>query len=150
MPIPEFDERGVLPPGVWDCSLDEIANRFCFNDHRRTLWADFGRFLTTEYHARQLPPVLWIDGSFSTDKALPSDIDVVTDLDGAPDIVVGMALRLHWENPRLKAIYRVDFWPRHPSLPHDLAQFFQYVGDKRAAQLRIDPHDHKGILRVRL
>lgn len=150
MPIPEFDERGLLPPGVCDCTLAEIANRFCLNDHRRMLWASFEHFLNAEYRPRGLPPVLWIDGSFSTDKALPSDIDVVTDLYGAPEGVVGMALGLHLESSRLKASYRVDFWPRHPLIPNDLTQFFQYVGDKRAAQLRIDPHDHKGILRVRL
>ena len=27
MPIPEFNDAGMLPDGVWDCSLGEVALR---------------------------------------------------------------------------------------------------------------------------
>lgn len=40
MAIPEFDEDGVLPEGVHDCTLDEVRERFCRfagSDRRATL-----------------------------------------------------------------------------------------------------------------
>lgn len=29
-------------------------------------------------------------------------------------------------------------WTRHPVIPNDLVLFFQYLGDKAAAELRMD------------
>ena len=28
MPIPNLSEQGLLPPGIYDCSLEEIGERF--------------------------------------------------------------------------------------------------------------------------
>lgn len=151
MAIPQFDELGLLPPGVIDATLDEIAEAFCWNDHRRNLWDSFLRFIQLEYRANHLAVPLWIDGSFVRSKEIPSDIDVVIDLTGAleDDRAQEVALRIRLANGKIKKMYHVDLWVKHPAIPHDLTSFFQYVGDKCAAEKQIEPKHPKGILRTR-
>lgn len=147
--IPQLDAKGLLPIGVWDCSLEDISDRFAFNDHRRALWDGFRRFLNDARWPHSLVAPIWIDGSYCRSKAMPSDIDVVIDLsDRHPLEVEEAALRLRFRHAEIKARYHVDLWVRHPALPNDLAAFFQYVGDKAAAELQLQPKDPKGILRV--
>lgn len=148
--IPDLDANGMLPPGVWDCSLAEIEVRFCWNDHRRTLWLGLKHFLNEVYRPMGVHFPIWVDGSFCREKQLPSDIDVVLDLaefDGATAFTAAWKVRA--QHDAIKAAYHVDLWVRHPEIPHDLAAFFQYVGDKAAAEFRLQPKDPKGILRVR-
>jgi hypothetical protein len=57
-------------------------------------------------------------------------------------------LRCEMERATLKSRYHVDVGPRHPALPRDLAAFFQYVGDKAAAELQLPRTHPKGILRI--
>jgi len=150
MGIPPLDELGLLPAGVWDCSLENIAEKFCWNEHRRALWNSFLQFIDAEYRPANLAVPLWIDGSFVRSKPIPSDIDVVMDFSGfdaQADLAKLIGFRLRHD--ALKAAYDVDLWPRHALIPHDLAAFFQYVGDKCAAELNIAVQHPKGILRVR-
>ena len=147
--IPQLDGNGLLPPGVWDCTLGEIQERFCWNDHRKGLWKGLEQFLDDVYRKLPVRFPLWIDGSFCRQKPLPSDIDVVLDvsaLDGRAAWQLAIPIRMR--NPEFKAQYKIDLWARHPDLPHDLASYFQYVGDKAALELQLQPKDPKGILRV--
>ena len=147
--IPDLDANGMLPPGVWDCSFAEIEGRFCWNDHRRALWLGLKRFLKDVYQPMGVDFPIWIDGSFCRNKQVPSDIDIVLDLaefDGAAAFTAAWKVRA--QHDAIKATYHVDLWVRHPKIPHDVAAFFQYVGDKAAAELRLQPKDPKGILRV--
>jgi len=150
MGIPPLDELGLLPAGVWDCSFEDISTQFCWNDHRRALWKGFLHFIEKEYRPASLSVPLWIDGSFVRSKPIPSDIDVVMDFTGfdtAEDL--GQLLGLRVRHDELKTAYHVDLWSRHPLIPNDLGAFFQYAGDKCAAELNIDIKHPKGILRVR-
>lgn len=147
--IPALDANGLLPPGVWDCTLAEIAQRFAYNDHRRQLWVGFLAFLEVEYRPHRLPCPVFVAGSFTRHTPLPSDVDVVVDMNhlpGATAMPIGMSWRIR--SAAIKRDYHVDIWPRHPEVPTDLAAFFQYVGDKAAAELQLQPKDPKGILRV--
>uniref|UniRef100_E6PP52 Uncharacterized protein n=1 Tax=mine drainage metagenome TaxID=410659 RepID=E6PP52_9ZZZZ len=147
--IPALDDRTLLPPGVWDCTLVEVQDQFCWNAHRQHLWRLFLRFLAVEIVPMHLGCPLYIDGSFTRAKVLPDDIDVVVDLAGIDDVralSLGLALRLRHD--AIKTAYHVDVWARHPMLPHDFAAYFQYAGDKCAAELNLQPRDPKGILRV--
>ena len=48
MAIPPFNERGWLPDGIHDCTLEEATGRFGtfqINDRRPALWARFVEFL---------------------------------------------------------------------------------------------------------
>lgn len=149
MAIPQFDDLGLLPPGVVDATLEEIAEMFCWNDHRRSLWDSFLRFVEVEYRSNKLTFPLWIDGSFVRSKAVPSDIDVVMDLVGVDDraaLLAAYGVRL--KHDEIKRSYGVDLWVKHPAIPNDLTSFFQYVGDKCAAEKQIDPKHPKGILRT--
>lgn len=149
--IPPFDAHGVLPPGVHACTLDEIAAMLCFNPHRRELLGGLRAFISDRLLPDGLRFPLYVDGSFVRSKALPDDIDVVLDLmHGAGDRALKAALLLRFRNDELKRVYHVDFWFRHPEFQNDLAAFFQYLGDKAAAELRLKPRDPKGILRVEL
>lgn len=147
--IPAFNENGLLPAGEHPCSLSEIQVSFCWNSHRESLYAKLCDFLRIEWEGRIDNP-LYVDGSFVRNKDMPEDIDVVIDVSTENDVnIVGKALRLHIiERARIKAQYDVDLWIRHPSIPNDLVQFFQYIGIKACAELSL-PSDHpKGILRI--
>ena len=147
--IPELDDNGLLPPGVWECSLEEISDRFAFNEHRKTLWEGFKHFLNAVRWPHALSTPIWIDGSYCRSKATPSDIDVVLDLSETHSHEAEqVALQIRFRHAEIKARYHVDLWVKHPSLPNDLTKFFQYVGDKAAAELQLQPKDPKGILRV--
>jgi hypothetical protein len=93
---------------------------------------------------------IYIDGSFIRQKPEPEDIDLVLDLSSLPTHdAIQMALEIRYRWDEFKRLYNLDVWTRHPSLPHDLVDFFQYAGDKAAAELHLDPKHRKGILRIR-
>lgn len=148
MPIPDLENTGLLPAGQWDCTLEEVEAAFCFNPHRRKLWDGLQRFIVAEVKPFGPLPV-WIDGSFTRSKAYPEDIDIVVDVASWDEAqALRLALSFHTRHDALKAAYHVDAWARHASIPRDLAAFFQYAGDKCAAELNIDRRQPKGILRV--
>lgn len=78
--IPDFLPSGLLPPGRYPTSVEEIGrilvDPFALSITRPRLhsgWQDRRRAVT-----RLIPVVLeWIGGSYSTAKRDPSDIDVV-------------------------------------------------------------------------
>lgn len=148
--IPPLDDNGLLPPGVWDCSLSEICERFATTPHRKGLWDGLLQFLEAE--VRPLGSLsVWIDGSFTRAKPSPEDIDVVLDFSAADLAAVAYhILSFRVRHDELKERYHVDVWTRHPAVENDLAAFFQYAGEKCAAELRVDRKHPKGILRVQL
>jgi predicted nucleotidyltransferase len=79
MPIPELNENGLLPEGVWDCTLEEIGARFGQfqrTDRRVQLFAKLCDLVAEERRAG-LAVALMIDGSFVSGKPDPGDIDLV-------------------------------------------------------------------------
>jgi hypothetical protein len=78
--IPEFDDRGNLPPGRHVATWAQFECRFGTNEHRRMLLAEMKRML------RSLKSVgcrrVYIDGSFVTSKDQPSDYDGCWDRTG--------------------------------------------------------------------
>ncbi|WP_434213232.1 DUF6932 family protein [[Pseudomonas] boreopolis] len=146
--IPALDEKGLLPPGVWNCTLSEAEAVFCSNPRRRELWTGLQQFLDAEVRPHGNLPV-WIDGSFTRRKDHPNDIDVVVDFSEcqAAD-AIQIAISLYLRNTAIKATYHIDAYPRHPAIPQDLSAYFQYAGPKVAAELHVDERQRKGILRV--
>jgi len=148
--IPALNDLGLLPQGVWDCTLPDVAALFCTNPHRKNLWDGFLKFISAEVEPHGSMPV-WIDGSFTRRKDYPEDIDVVLDLsDRDSSIAIPIAFSLWKRHDELKLTYHVDAWPKHPDIPNDLARFFQYAGPKVAAEIQVDEKQPKGILRVQL
>jgi hypothetical protein len=147
--IPAADDHGLLPKGVWDCTLGEIESVFAWNLHRQGLVMGLRRFLAEQWAPLGIACPIYVDGSFVRGKSAPSDVDIVldlTDVSGVAPIAAAMAIRL--QHDAIKATYTVDVWVRHPDLPRDLAAFFQYLGTKGAADLRLDSKHPKGILRL--
>jgi hypothetical protein len=77
--LPNFDENGFLPEGVWECSLKEFSRRFAMfrrSDRRFNLFAGLEEFLTEIIKTDWVDEII-IDGSFVTDKDEPNDIDIL-------------------------------------------------------------------------
>ncbi len=149
MPVPAFNDLGLLPAGVHDTSFAEIEIAMCWNAHRRALWSDFQRFLNGKCRPLLAAGVpFFIDGSFVRRKEFPSDIDLVIDVTGCPDDLIGLALSFRISHASIKAEYHVDQYTRHPKIPLDLSEYFQYAGEKCAVEMHIDPKHPKGILRA--
>src|SRR4051812_16918569 len=79
MPIPDFTPEGLLPPGLHECTLDELRARFGFfqsSDRRPRQFEQLERFLA---EARQsgLAEAVIVDGSFVTAADEPNDVDLI-------------------------------------------------------------------------
>lgn len=148
MPIPPLTQFGVLPAGRHDCTLDEIEAVYTLTAHRQALWADLRGFLAWA-DPQPKPTSIYFDGSFTSDKTTPSDVDVVFDLDGCDN-----ATRNHWwivfgtQQKIIKRDFRVDFWVYLPGMPTDLRAYFEYVRPEEAILRGMGPSDLKGLLRV--
>ena len=150
--IPSFDQNGLLPVGEYECSLAEIQQQLCWNEHRLSLHTKFCEFLNKEWDPIGSNGLVFVDGSFVRNKDFPADIDVVADITSELDTSkIGSVIML-WivHQRRLKDEYNVDFWVKHPSLPNDLVEFFQYAGTKACAELSLGVGHKKGILRIAL
>lgn len=83
--IPDFNEKGHLPPGLHQATLDEFETRFVTGQPSETRSNIFGGYLNYRAELIELRVAIkqWVDGSFTTAKQNPSDIDLVTQYDGA-------------------------------------------------------------------
>jgi hypothetical protein len=79
--IPEFDERGNLPPGIHHATWNEIVTRYATSVRRRELLdglLDALRSLKSAGCA-----TAYLDGSFVTSKNHPGDFDACWESGGA-------------------------------------------------------------------
>ena len=77
--IPDFDDDGLLPDGLHDCSLIEVEShfgRFQSSDRRPRLWQKLTEFLR-EAKGSGLVEMVVLDGSFVTDNPTPNDVDLI-------------------------------------------------------------------------
>jgi len=148
MPIPAFNQDGLLPAGVHDCTLSEIRSRlgsFQKTDRRSRLFAQLETFFGEEI-AVGLVRTLIVDGSFVTEKQSPNDIDLIVVVGREHDFTGDISPRAY--NVLSKNCVRRRFGfdllvAREDSVEYnDWAEFFQ--------QVRLEPGRRKGILRLRL
>ena len=79
MAIPEFDENGLLPYGIYECTLDEIKQRFGRfdrSDQRQKLYRNLEAYMKALRKVDQAQYLL-VNGSFVTRVAEPNDIDLI-------------------------------------------------------------------------
>ena len=122
--IPPFDELGNLPPGIYRAKLDEIEQRFTWNELRKRLFQGLREALRNLASAGVQR--VWLAGSFVSAKDFPDDVDgwiwgpavdpskldpVFADRDG----------------PGMKAKYGVDFLIEVPE-PLSYLTFFETDG----------------------
>lgn len=149
MPIPELNENGLLPEGVYDCKLAEIGarfGRFQKTDRRVQLFAKLCALVEEEQRAG-IAIELFIDGSCVTDKAAPGDIDLI--------IVVPAEYRSGGDLPpfrynaiskqHLRQRYQFDVFVARQNSPLYNQQLDFFQQDSRATG-----HSKKGILRIKL
>jgi hypothetical protein len=148
MPIPDFTEFGLLPEGIHVCTLDEAIGFLCTNPHRIQIWQGLQGFLLSIAHLPEPIGVL-VDGSFVTDKPLPSDVDVIIDISNCTEDDYHLWAD-HWSQSRIQAKvdFGVDFYPVVAGHGHDFSAFFQYVRIDDALQRGVPATTRKGILRV--
>lgn len=146
MPIPDFDDEGLLPEGLHLCTLDEVLERFGqFNvsDRRVALGAQLRRYCE-HLRAISFRTFLVVDGSFVTATEEPGDVDLLlvvgADADLAPDLlpqdynaISKRQVRRHYEFDLLVAPEKSDAYQRH-------LEFFMQVKGR--------PERRKGLLKV--
>ncbi len=71
--IPEFNDLGYLPPGIYETSWQEFMQRFAINPHRLKLATGLAAALR-KFGVAGCRRVI-IGGSFVTDKEQPNDFD---------------------------------------------------------------------------
>ena len=148
MAIPDWNEFGVLPEGIHDCEIAEIEERLGFNEHRLALIDGLRqalRWLTT------MPPIesLIVDGSFVTDKAVPSDIDAVAMIGNLAERNQREWIRA-WQpqHAHLKHANRVDLYPTVLGQGNNFSAFFQYIRPEEALERGAPIGLLKGLLRI--
>ena len=74
--IPEFIDKYHLPPGEHVATLEEIENRFaCSSEMRKRVWYSFTALLKRFELLGIYPETLLVDGSFTTGRDEPEDVD---------------------------------------------------------------------------
>ena len=126
MVLPDFDDDGVLPPGTYFASWEEIAERFGSTPHRSKILAGLCDLLRDlqEAGCRRA----YLDGSFITDKDEPQDFDLCWELDGVdlsklPAPILDVAFPRRAQQSR----YRGDILPNvlESSSGSPFVEFFQ-------------------------
>jgi len=74
--LPQFNEKGSLPPGIHRASLEEIVDRFGQGSELRKAQAESLQWLMPLCKDAGIVRVL-INGSFVTDVLEPNDVDCV-------------------------------------------------------------------------
>lgn len=147
--IPEFNRHGLLPPGIWECSKEQIAARFCWNPLRSTLFKNLNTFLSTEWRQANIECPILINGSFVRNIPSPSDIDTILDMSHTEsDETLALAIAVRLRHDAIKSDLRVDVWVNYPRCSDDFIKIFQQIGTKAAAELRMSSTYPKGILRI--
>ena len=117
MPIPPFNQHGLLPPGIHPASMGEVVEKLGFSPKRQDLIEQGLKPMVERLKALGVRDV-YLNGSFTTAKPSPGDID------GYVLTTVGSALESevieHYEE--WKTTYQVDLWPAYTDEPGEMSQ----------------------------
>ena len=148
MPIPNLNHHGLLPAGIHDCTIADIAAKLCWNDHRWRMLADFVTCLEIEIRPVVHEPII-VDGSFVTIEEYPKDIDIAIDLVNLTSSrrqVIDEALRPIMHD--LQYAYKIDLQLNTAGLAQDYIELFQRVKEENIKERKIPKHIKKGMLRL--
>mgnify|MGYP005748398841 CR=1 FL=1 len=147
--IPNFNEHGFLPVGVYDCSLEELEQIFTNLPNKDIRKSHFNSLLgyIEQIKVAKIPcNHLLIDGSYVTNKEDPSDIDIaiITPYDFCPADMTQAYLEVMHKDI-VKSKYGLNMFPvfyESESL-REIIEFYQGVKPPRQ-------NLKKGILKVRI
>jgi hypothetical protein len=148
MAIPALDEEGFLPPGIYDCTLDEIRERFGrFNgtEQRPNLYRKLEAFVNVT-RSSNLGARLIVNGSFTSNKPDPGDIDLVVELPANHDLGADLSPDAYNSISRKRVAKRYGFdilvaaegTANHASYL-DLYQSLKNREDRKKGVLRLQP-----------
>lgn len=152
MPIPEFVEN-VLPEGVHDCTVDEVAERFGRfqkSDRRMTLTERLKRYLDEAKKSGVVKAVI-INGSYATAIDEPDDVDLIAVLHDGFDWT--QELKPYQSNVidkrAMRRAYRFDGFAYKDGEAElaNLIAVFATVPEKHSG---MTTRTHKGMVRVTL
>ncbi|MEL1241891.1 DUF6932 family protein [Flavobacterium flavipallidum] len=78
--IPNFQPNGILPSGIHWSTIEEVKEKLCFSERRIELIIGLENAIISLKRAGC--ETIYIDGSFSTSKQNPGDIDVCWETGG--------------------------------------------------------------------
>lgn len=128
--IPDFDDDGYLPEGIFETDWEALSGALGFNAWRERLLAGLHEGLLSLKAAGC--ERAYIDGSFVTSKAIPGDYDVCYETKNMTSSKLDPAL-LSFANGRAeqKAKFFGEYFPAHlPATPAPrpvFLEFFQQV-----------------------
>lgn len=148
MPLPEYNEHGLLPPGVHSCTLSELKarfGRFSTSSQRQELFAKLEQYVQ-EASSAKIVSALLVDGSFVTATEAPNDIDLVAIL--AEDHDFTQELRPYQRNVLSNRWVRKQFGFDLLVARINSVEYAEYVAF--FAQVRNWPNRTKGLARIEL
>lgn len=149
MPDLRFDQYGLLPEGIHECTMEAVESLLSWNDRRRQLTRLLQEFIDNELSLRfrKVPPLV-LDGSYVTKKEEPKDINLILELQGLPDQQKMDAFDLCQRCPDIFKRYQIDM--KTALEPNEsLVMFFSKLRVREAIAMNLF-HDHrKGLLRLR-
>jgi hypothetical protein len=148
MPIPAFNEDGLLLAGLHDCTLAEVGERFGQfqrTDQRCRLFVRLEALLCEAKVAGFFKAVI-VDGSFVTAEDYPNDVDLVFVLLPAHDFTAELApFECNLVSKRqLRRKYGFDALVANEG-SKELVKYIEFF-----SQVRDRPGIAKGLLRVQL
>jgi len=149
MPIPTFDRFGLLPGGIHECTIEEVEVNLAWNDERRRLTALLQEFIAVELTPRftVVPPVV-LDGSYVSQKASPSNINLVLELSHLSDEEQWEGQVLFQRTADLFRLYQIEMLPGLKSLKQDFVDLLQTLRPQTAFEKGLHHGHRKGVLRL--
>jgi len=149
MPIPTFDRFGLLPGGIHECTIEEVEVNLAWNDERRRLTALLQEFIAVELTPRftVVPPVV-LDGSYVSQKASPSNINLVLELSHLSDEEQWEGQVLFQRTAELFRLYQIEMLPGLKSLKQDFVDLLQTLRPQTAFEKGLHHGHRKGVLRL--
>lgn len=137
-----------MPPGIYDCTLDEIYERFGrFNgtEQRPNLYKKLVEFVKAT-KSSNLGAKLIVNGSFTSNKPDPGDIDLVVELPANHDLAADLTPDAYNSISRKRVAKRYGFdilVAAEGSVNHanylDLYQSLKNREDRKKGVLRLQP-----------
>lgn len=140
--IPEFDENGNLPPGIHEATFDEVLERFSKPKTARRK----GRTRTLHsFYAfiKRFATAIYIDGSYTTNKPAPNDVDIIVLLRGDFRFNSPPGKRLEWFRYNKENRRHLHIFPIHEG---DNDRFTFYLNFFQTTR----DLNRKGIISVRI
>lgn len=141
--IPEFDRKGLLPPGIHEVSWGEFESRFGVSLWRRLLLAGLKEAMLNLKKAGCRK--IYVDGSFVTDKEVPGDFDACWEEAGVDPLKLDSVLLTFADGRAAQKIkYLGELFPASSQADDDGFTFLQFFQTDR------DSGTLKGIIAINL